>query len=62
MRLGIVGLGWWGQKLVHAMQGKSKDIVFTHAVTKEPHDCPVEYAKRASIRISTEIADLLANE
>ena len=34
MKLGLVGLGWWGQKLVHSIQGKNENIIFIHAVTK----------------------------
>ena len=31
----IVGLGWWGQTLLRAVQGKSELIRFTRGVTKE---------------------------
>jgi len=58
MKLGIVGLGWWGQKLVHSLYGKNKDIVFTHAVTKEPQDVQ-QYALEHQLTILTEMSELL---
>jgi hypothetical protein len=32
----IVGLGWWGQKIVKAVQGRSTKIRFVRGVTQEP--------------------------
>jgi len=58
MKLGIVGLGWWGQKLVHSIFGKSPNIEFIHAVTKEPQDVE-QYAKDHQLKISTQMSDLL---
>ena len=58
MKLGIVGLGWWGQKLVHSIYGKSTRFEFIHAVTKEPQDVE-QYAKDHQLKISTQISDLL---
>ncbi len=60
MKLGIVGLGWWGQKLVHSIQGKNENIIFIHAVTKEPRDVE-QYAMEHHLKISTEIEDLLSD-
>ena len=61
MKLGIVGLGWWGQKLVHSINSKNKDFVFTHAVTKEPEDIE-QYAKEHYLKISTDLQSLLEDD
>ncbi len=58
MKLGIVGLGWWGQKLVHSLYGKNQDIIFTHAVTKEPQDVE-KYALEHQLTIFTDMSELL---
>lgn len=58
MKLGIVGLGWWGQKLVHSIYGKNEHITFTHAVTKEPQGVE-KFALDHQLKISTEMSDLL---
>lgn len=58
MKLGIVGLGWWGQKLVHSLYCKNEQIIFTHAVTKEPQDVE-KYAIEHQLKILTDISDLL---
>ena len=61
MKLGIVGLGWWGQKLVHSINSKNKDFVFTHAVTKEPEDVE-QYAKKHHLKISTDLQLLIEDD
>ena len=56
----ILGLGWWGQALVRAVQGRSDRIRFTTAVVPDP-------AKRASVAselglaISSRYDDVLAD-
>jgi hypothetical protein len=34
----LVGIGWWGQKIVTAVQGKSDRLRFIRGVSKEPDD------------------------
>jgi len=56
----IVGLGWWGQKIVNAVQGKSTRIRFIRSVSKEP-DTVREFTARHQMELSTELADVLAD-
>ena len=56
----IVGLGWWGQKIVNAVQGKSTRIRFIRGVSKEP-DTVREFTARHQMELSTELADVLAD-
>lgn len=42
VQLGIAGLGWWGQRLVRSVQGKSDSVRFLAAAVAEP-------AKRADV-------------
>ncbi|CAN7490677.1 Gfo/Idh/MocA family oxidoreductase [Variovorax sp. LjRoot130] len=42
MLLGIAGLGWWGQRLVRSVQGKSDAVRFVAAAVSDP-------AKRADV-------------
>ena len=56
----IVGLGWWGQKIVNAVQGKSTRIRFSRGVSKEP-DTVREFTARHQMELSTELADVLAD-
>ena len=36
MNLGIAGLGWWGQRLVRSVQGRSSKVRFVAAAVAEP--------------------------
>ena len=56
----IVGIGWWGQKIVNAVQGKSERIRFIRGVSKEP-DTVRDFAARQGFELSTEFADVLAD-
>ena len=56
----IVGLGWWGHKIVNAVQGKSTRIRFIRGVSKEP-DTVREFTARHQMELSTELADVLAD-
>jgi predicted dehydrogenase len=56
----IVGVGWWGQKIVTAVQGKSTRMRFTHGVSKEPNEVR-EFTARHDIKLSTELNDVLAD-
>lgn len=35
----IVGLGWWGRRMVEAVQNRADRIRFTHAVERDPAKC-----------------------
>lgn len=56
----IVGIGWWGQKIVTAVQGKSSKLCFIRGVSKEP-DSVRDFAARHGILLSTELCDVLAD-
>lgn len=57
----IVGLGWWGQKIVQAVQGRSSKIRFIRGVTQEP-EAVRELAARHGIPLSASLADVLSDE
>ncbi len=54
----IVGIGWWGRKIVTAVQGKSNNLCFIRGVSKEPDEVR-EFTARYGIRLSTELDDVL---
>ena len=54
----IVGIGWWGQKIVTAVQGKSEKLCFIRGVSKEPDDVR-DFTARHGIQLSTELNDVL---
>lgn len=54
----IVGIGWWGQKIVTAVQGKSERLRFIRGVSKEP-DTVKDFTARHGIALSTELDDVL---
>jgi len=57
----IVGIGWWGQKIVSAVQGnstRSTRMRFIRGVSKEP-DAVREFTQRHGILLSTELEDVL---
>ena len=56
----IIGLGRWGQAHLNAVQGKSKRMQFVHGVSKEP-DQARALAEKHGIRLSTDLADALAD-
>ena len=56
----IVGIGWWGQKIVTAVQGKSERLRFIRGVSKEPDEVR-DFAARHGIRLSAELNDVLAD-
>ncbi len=56
----IVGIGWWGQKIVTAVQGKSTRLRFIRGVSKEP-DTVRDFTSRHGIELSTELRDVLAD-
>lgn len=60
IRLGIVGLGPWGWRLVDAVQGKSERVSFVAASTPRPAKV-ADYAASKGLKLLTELADLLAD-
>lgn len=56
----IVGVGWWGQKIVNAVQGKSERIRFIRGISKEP-DSVRDFAATHAFELSTEFADALTD-
>jgi predicted dehydrogenase len=55
----IVGLGWWGKRLVESVEG-SDTIRFTRGVTLEP-EAAREFAGKHKLTIGMKYADVLAN-
>jgi len=56
----MVGLGRWGQTILNSIQGKSERLRIVHGVSKEP-EVARDLAKRHGFRLSTELADALAD-
>lgn len=56
----IVGLGWWGQNIVKAVQGQSKRLRFVHGVTKEPAAASA-LAAEMGFTLSERLEDALAD-
>src|SRR5690348_15749590 len=55
----IIGLGWWGQRLVESVKG-SELIRFSRGVTLEP-EAAREFAARHALAIGTSVEDVLAD-
>ena len=55
----IIGLGWWGQRLVNAVQGSGL-IRFARGVTLEP-ELAREFAAKCGLTIGTSYEDVLAD-
>jgi predicted dehydrogenase len=55
----IIGLGWWGQRLVNAVHGSGM-IRFSRGVTLEP-DLVRDFAVKHGLAISTSLNDVLAD-
>src|ERR1700679_1865627 len=49
IRAGMVGLGWWGNRLLEAARPAADRIRFVHAVSPRPH----------GLRLSSSIAEML---
>lgn len=56
----IVGLGWWGHRIVDAVQDKSERLRFIRGVSKEPETVR-EYAAHHNFELSTDLEDVLAD-
>lgn len=57
---GIVGLGWWGNRLIESVQGKSDRIRFIHGVARDPAT-KQEVARRHGLLLSPTLTDMMAN-
>ena len=55
----IIGLGWWGQRLVKSVEG-SDQIVFARAVTLEP-ELARDFAAANRLEVGTSLAEVLAD-
>lgn len=55
----IIGLGWWGKRLVQAAEG-SEVIRFSRAVTLEP-EAARDFAEKHKLNVGTSYADVLAD-
>jgi predicted dehydrogenase len=58
---GIVGLGWWGKKLVEAVQDKSDRLRFVRGACRNTEPVAA-FAERHGLALSTSLADLVADE
>jgi predicted dehydrogenase len=58
---GIVGLGWWGKKLVEAVQDKSDRLRFVRGACRNTEPVAA-FAERHGLALSTSLADLLADQ
>lgn len=56
----ILGLGWWGQALVSAVQGKSESIRFVKAVVPDVGK-RAEVADRLGVELSSSYGEILAD-
>jgi predicted dehydrogenase len=54
----IIGLGWWGRELVHAVQGRSDLIRVTRGVTLEP-ELAQDFAAKMNFALGTSYQDVL---
>ena len=60
IRLGIVGLGPWGRRLVDSVQGKSDTVKFVAASIPRPEKA-ADYAAAKGVRLITDLAEMLAD-
>jgi predicted dehydrogenase len=56
----IVGMGRWGKTLLEAVQGKSRALRFTHAVSRDP-DKLREYAAVHRLELVDTLESVLAD-
>ena len=60
MNLGIAGLGWWGQRLVRSVQGRSDKVRFTAAAVAEPAKRK-EVARELGLELTSSLDSLLTD-
>ena len=56
--VGIVGLGWWGNRLIESVQGRSDCIRFVHGVARDPAT-KQDIATRHGLALSPTLAAML---
>jgi len=59
MKLGILGLGAWGRRMVNSVHGKSESVRFVAAFNRTPSKV-ADFAAERDIRLSGDIAEVLA--
>lgn len=60
VRMAIIGLGWWGQKMVSVLQGAGAEIALIRAV--EPDLAAVQdFARAKNLPVTADYADALAD-
>jgi predicted dehydrogenase len=57
---GIVGLGWWGNRLIESVQGRSDRIRFVHGVARDPAT-KQQIASRHGLVLSPSLAAMLGD-
>lgn len=57
IQVGLVGLGWWGERLLEAVAGSTK-LRFVHAVSPRP-EMRAALASKHGLRLSPDIASML---
>lgn len=60
MKLGVLGLGAWGQRMVDSVQGKSDAVRFVAGYNRTPSKV-TDFAGDRRLRLSGDIADVLAD-
>ena len=58
VQLGIAGLGWWGQRLVRSVQGKSDRVRFVAAAVAEPAK-RADLAAELGLELTSSVASLV---
>jgi predicted dehydrogenase len=61
LKVGIVGLGGWGKRLVDSVQGKSDKIAFATAVTRHP-DTIKAFCDKHGMTATADMAAMLADK
>lgn len=61
IRAGIVGLGWWGKRLLESARSAGEHIRFVHAVSPRP-DLRRGIAEAHGLRLSSSIAEMLRDK
>ena len=61
LRVGIVGLGGWGKRLVDSVQGKSDKIAFVTAVTRHP-DKIKAFCDKHGMTATADLAQMLGDK
>ncbi len=60
IKVGVAGLGWWGQTLVNSVQGKSETISFTAGMVRHP-DKVADFADEQGLHLFDDYDTMLAD-